>query len=104
RACGTSLETVWQIALKVHTGAIALGIAGGVDTNSDMPVEIVNGEPRTPTVGEPRTGLSMGQHCERMVKEWKIPREAQDALALASHHNAAKAYAAGFFDGLVDPF
>src|SRR5207247_610419 len=39
RACGTSLETVWEIALKAHTGAIDIGIAGGVDTNSDIPIE-----------------------------------------------------------------
>src|SRR5579859_4058188 len=40
RACGTGLETIWQIALKAHTGAIDLGIAGGVDTNSDLPIEV----------------------------------------------------------------
>src|SRR5271169_1618966 len=40
RACGTGLETVWQIALKAHVGAIDLGIAGGVDTNSDLPIEV----------------------------------------------------------------
>src|SRR5262245_39812064 len=34
RACGTGLETAWQIALKAHTGEIDFGIAGGVDTNS----------------------------------------------------------------------
>src|SRR5215470_12767950 len=40
RACGTGLETIWQIALKAHTGAINLGIGGGVDTNSDLPIEV----------------------------------------------------------------
>jgi acetyl-CoA C-acetyltransferase len=38
RACGTGLETVWEIGLKAHTGAIDIGIAGGVDTNSDIPI------------------------------------------------------------------
>jgi acetyl-CoA C-acetyltransferase len=133
RACGTSLETAWQIALKAHTGAIDLGIAAGVDTNSDLPIEVSEGmkklllglnrartlgqklkvlshfslkdlKPQLPAVQEPRTLMSMGQHCELMVKEWKISREAQDELALASHINGAKAYAAGFFNDLVYPF
>jgi acetyl-CoA C-acetyltransferase len=133
RACGTSLETAWHTALKVHVGAIELGIAGGIDSNSDLPIEVsqplqrallklnqartlgdrlklLGGlsvsalKPRAPSVNEPRTRLSMGQHCELMVKEWKIPRAEQDELALASHLNGDKAYAAGFFDDLVHPF
>jgi len=133
RACGTSLETTWQIALKIHTGAIDLGIAGGVDTNSDMPIEVSDEfkkilmdlnkvksfgdkakilshltlrslKPKTPTVNEPRTLLSMGEHCELMVKEWKVSRAEQDELALASHTNGAKAYQSGFYDDMVLPF
>jgi acetyl-CoA C-acetyltransferase len=133
RACGTGLETTWQIGLKLHTGAIATGISGGVDTNSDVPIEIskplrdalleVNAArtlvervkpftkvgpkaliPVVPNVNEPRTGLSMGDHTELMVKEWKIPRGEQDELALASHLNAAKAYDEGFFKDMVHPY
>lgn len=133
RACGTGLETAWQLAMKAHTGAIDIGIAGGVDTNSDIPIEVSNKlqkallnlnkaktlsdrlkiisgldfrdlKPKTPVIDEPRTRLSMGAHCELMVKEWKITRDAQDELALASHLNATKAYEAGFFDDLVTPF
>jgi acetyl-CoA C-acetyltransferase len=133
RACGTGLETTWQIALKIHTGAIDLGIAGGVDTNSDIPIEVspqlqrvlldlnkakklteklsVLGrltlaglKPKIPNVNEPRTHLSMGDHCELMVKEWKISREEQDQFALASHLNGAKAYESGFYEDLVRSF
>lgn len=133
RACGTGLETAWQIALKAHSGAINIGIAGGVDTNSDLPIEVSDEfqkallklsktknfrervgviaslkfkdlKPRTPVIDEPRTHLSMGSHCELMVKEWKISREEQDELALASHLNAAKAYESGFFSDLVVPY
>src|SRR3546814_18961021 len=60
--------------------------------------------PQTPTNGEPRTKMSMGQHCELMVKEWEIPREAQDLLAYESHKKAAAAYDAGFYDDLIVPF
>ena len=48
--------------------------------------------PEQPNNGEPRTGLSMGDHAAVTAKEWGIPREEQDQLALASHHNLAKAY------------
>jgi len=133
RACGTGLETAWQIALKAYTGAIDIGIAGGVDTNSDIPIEVSDGLqralldlnkaktvgeklkvilrtspkallPKIPTVDEPRTHLSMGDHCELMVKEWKIPRTDQDEFALASHLNGANAYDQGFYSDLVFEF
>lgn len=133
RACGTSLETVWQIALKAYTGAIDIGIAGGVDTNSDIPIEFSEpfqklllglnkaktwGErlgvlshfslgaikPKTPTINEPRTSLSMGQHCELMVKDWKISREEQDEYAYASHVNGTKGYDTGFYEDMIQPF
>jgi acetyl-CoA C-acetyltransferase len=133
RACGTSLEATLQIALKIANYQIDNGIAGGVDTNSDLPVmfprsfskkmlAIANTKsfwaklklftsfrpsdlkPQIVDVAEPRTGLSMGQHTEKMVKEWGISREAQDLLALKSHQNGVKAYAEGFYDDLVFTF
>lgn len=133
RACGTGLETAWQIALKISSGAINHGIAGGVDTNSDLPIEVSASlqrtlldlhkarnfserlkafqgfglsslKPKVSSVNEPRTLMSMGEHCELMVKEWKISRQEQDEIALASHKNAAKAYERGFYKDLVMSF
>lgn len=133
RACGTGLETAAQIALKIAAGQIESGIAGGTDTNSDIAgvlphefswimmeaqkettlaaklkkiaeLKVSYLKPRFPNVQEPRTGLSMGEHCELMVKEWKINREDQDQLALQSHLNAARAYKEGFFKDLVFSF
>jgi acetyl-CoA C-acetyltransferase len=133
RACGTGLEAANLIALKIAAGQIDAGIAGGSDTNSDIPligqrklthflIKLQNAKsipekikhlatfnpsllkPQVPAVMEPRTGLSMGQHCELMVKEWEISREAQDELAFRSHQNAAKAYAEGFHDELIAEF
>lgn len=133
RACGTSLETAGLIALKIATGQIESGIAGGCDTNSDLPVMLrrelawklvdinqaksllsrisrflkirpTDLKPAYPGIVEPRTDLSMGQHTEKMVKEWKISRAAQDQLALDSHTKASLAYSQGFYDGLVVPF
>ncbi len=134
RACGTSLDNSIFIANKIAAGQIDAGIAGGSDTTSDVPIvysramqqrllavnrakdttdklkAAVHGfslgelKPSFPGVAEPRTGMSMGEHCELMAKEWKITREAQDALALASHQKAAAAYERGFFKDLVVPF
>ncbi len=133
QACGTSLETTILLANKIAMGQIESGIAGGTDTTSDAPIAVnedlrrilldINraksgGEraklfarlrprhlvPNLPGVSEPRTGMSMGEHCELMAKEWKISRRAQDELALASHKNAAQAYVDGFYDDLVFPY
>lgn len=130
RACGTGLEAVNLIALKIASEQIHAGIGGGTDTNSDIPLigqrtlthflikwKQAKGfkekfavltkfrfgmlKLQLPEVREPRTGLSMGEHCELMVKEWDISRQAQDELALQSHQNAAKAYEEGFYDDLI---
>ena len=60
--------------------------------------------PLLPAIAEPRTGLSMGQHCELMVKQWRVSREDQDQLTFNSHQNLIAAYERGFFDDLVKPF
>jgi acetyl-CoA C-acetyltransferase len=134
RACGTSLDNAIIVANKIAAGQIEAGIAAGSDTTSDVPIVYgerlrkrllaVNraktpmeklktafagfslGElkPSFPGVAEPRTGMSMGQHCEKMAKEWHIARQAQDQLALDSHRKLAAAYDAGFFDDLIVPF
>jgi acetyl-CoA C-acetyltransferase len=57
-----------------------------------------------PTNGEPRTGLSMGEHAAITAKQMGIKRLDQDELAAASHRNAAAAYDRGFFDDLVTGF
>lgn len=131
-ACGTSLQAALNIAAKIAIGEIDSGIACGTDTVSDSPVVFgakfqhrliaLNGArtpperlkalrgftlgeltPVAPSTQEPRTGLSMGEHCELMAKTWDISREAQDELALASHQNATRAYDAGFHDDLLVP-
>jgi acetyl-CoA C-acetyltransferase len=133
RACGTSLEAAITVANKIALGQIDAGIAGGVDTASDPPVvfgreyqQILlrahraksfgaraaaflsirprHFKPRFPGVGEPRTGLSMGQHTEKMARTWEIPRADQDALALRSHELAHRAWSEGFYADLVVPY
>lgn len=132
-ACGTSLQAALCLGGKIATGEIDSAIACGSDTVSDSPIVFgtkfqhrlvalnrartareklkalkgfTMGEltPVAPSTEEPRTGLSMGEHCELMARQWQISREAQDQLALASHVNATRAYEEGFHDDLVVPF
>ena len=46
----------------------------------------------------------MGEHAALTALEWQITREAQDELAVASHHNLAASYDRGFQDDLITPF
>ncbi|HEY1312941.1 MAG TPA: acetyl-CoA C-acetyltransferase [Steroidobacteraceae bacterium] len=133
RACGTSLEAAILLGNKIALGQIDCAIAGGVDTVSDPPVvypksfqqlllrsyrgkstgerigpwfglRLKNLRPVLPGIAEPRTGLSMGESTELMVKTWGITRAEQDQLALESHQKAAAAYAAGFYKDLVQEY
>jgi acetyl-CoA C-acetyltransferase len=130
RACGTSLEAAILMGNKIALGQIDNAIAGGVDTVSDPPVVFPRAfqqlllksyrgktagarvapwiglrfrhfRPVLPGIAEPRTGLSMGESTELMVKTWDISRGDQDQLALESHQKASAAYAAGFYKDLL---
>jgi acetyl-CoA C-acetyltransferase len=133
QACGTGLQAAIQVANKIALGQIDVGIAGGTDTTSDAPIAVgenlrkillelnrakdLKGRlvalakvrpgdivPSIPQNGEPRTGLSMGEHAALTALEWQIGREEQDELAAASHQHLAAAYDAGFLDDQLTPF
>ncbi|HVX34791.1 MAG TPA: acetyl-CoA C-acetyltransferase [Hyphomicrobium sp.] len=132
QACGTSLQSALMSAGKIASGEIECAISVGSDTTSDAPIVfskkfskrlIQVGQsktaldkvrafkglspaelaPQPPAVAEPRTGLSMGQHCELMAQEWKISRAEQDEFAYASHKKGAAAYDEGYMDDLIVP-
>jgi acetyl-CoA C-acetyltransferase len=133
QACGTGLEAAILVANKIALGQIDAGIAGGVDTTSDAPIEVnedLRGVlldlnrassvtervgvatrlrpghlvPAIPRNQEPRTGLSMGEHQARTGAEWGVTREEQDELAAASHRNLAAAYERGWQDDLLTSY
>jgi acetyl-CoA C-acetyltransferase len=134
QACGTGLEAAILVANKIALGQIDAGVAGGVDTTSDAPLQLNEDMRRTllelnrarslgarlravaklrpqqpfrpeiPRNAEPRTGLSMGEHAAVTALRWNVGRESQDALALASHQRLAAAYDRGFFDDLLTPY
>lgn len=133
QACGTGLEALILVANKIALGQIEVGVAGGADTTSDAPIEVSRGMqrgmmafnharsnadklralaglakpsnliPAIPANSEPRTGLSMGEHCELTAQRWHIARADQDRLAWDSHQKLAAAYEEGFFDDLITP-
>ena len=130
RACGTGLEGAILLGNKIALGQIDSAIAAGADTVSDPPVvfprlfqqlllksyrgksasarlrpwlgmRLKHLRPVLPGIAEPRTGLSMGESTELMVKTWGVARADQDQLALESHQKASAAYTAGFYRDLV---
>lgn len=132
QACGTGLQAAIAAADGIAAGRYEVAAAGGVDTTSDAPIGLGDNLRRAllsvrrsksnldrlrligritaaigveiPTNGEPRTGMSMGDHAAVTARQMGIKRVDQDELAAASHRNMAAAYDRGFFDDLVTPF
>lgn len=130
RACATSFQSAVNIAESIMAGSIEIGIAGGADSSSVLPIGVTKTmaqsllelskaktlsqkisilkkislkdlKPVPPGVSEYSTGLSMGQTAEQMAKSHGITRQAQDEFAHRSHTLAAKAWQEGKIDGQV---
>lgn len=133
QACCTSLAAAIHVGDAIAQGRISSGIAGGTDTTSDAPLAVNDSLRRTlinlsraktvaqraqligsirpgqlapeqPQNGEPRTGLSMGDHAAITARELKVTRADQDQLALASHQKLHQAWEEGFFTDLTTGF
>lgn len=130
--CISGLHAVTAISHEIASGRIQAGIAAGADSLSQPPLLFRAGARRTfmrlararslgarlrailgfrpghlvpeaPGVAEPSTGLTMGEHCEITTRKWKIPRLAQDELALRSHERAVAAWEDGRLAAEVEP-
>jgi acetyl-CoA acyltransferase len=117
RACASANQAIADVASSILLGHVDVGIAGGAESLSDVPILhsrrmariLVDAQrakslgarlstfarvrprdlvPDTPAIAEPSTGLTMGQSAEKMARENGITREEQDTIALASHRNA----------------
>jgi acetyl-CoA C-acetyltransferase len=128
--CATSLAAATHAAAQMKAGRIDLALCGGSEVMSATEVGLTRGMSQTirrvaqakglaaalkalgrlrprhlklrvPSVKERTSGLTMGDHAEITAKAWKLDRESQDRLALASHENAVAAWERGFFDDLV---
>ncbi|MFD5424927.1 thiolase family protein [Streptomyces sp. NPDC127084] len=120
RLCGSGMEAVIQAARAIAVGDASIAVAGGVESMSRAPWVMGKPErgfpvghqqmysttlgwrmvnPRMP--GEWTVGL--GEGAELLAEKYGIGRAEQDAFALASHRNAARAWAEGLYDGEVVP-
>jgi acetyl-CoA acyltransferase len=126
RACATSFQSTVNICESIMAGHISVGVAGGADSSSVLPIGVSKklgralvdlnkarslGQrwniikklgfkdlmPVPPAVAEYSTNLSMGQTAEQMAKTHNISRADQDALAHRSHSFATKAWESGKF-------
>lgn len=130
RACATSFQTVASLADSISLGDVSIGIAGGADSSSVVPIgvsrklqlalvdlqkaktvgqklSIIKGLrfkdllPVPPAIKEYSTGMTMGENAEQMARDRGITREEQDALAHRSHTLAAQAWEEGKLDDEV---
>lgn len=130
RACATSFQSATNIVEAILAGAAEVGIAGGADSSSVVPITVTrklsetlvdlskaktNAQrlklisqlklkhfaPVPPAIKEFSTGLTMGQSAEQMAKDHGISREDQDFIAHRSHTRAAEAWDAGVLDDEV---
>jgi acetyl-CoA acyltransferase len=131
RACATSIQAMTDVAQGIMTGQHDVGIAGGADSTTDVPLKVsprlrdaLMGLQRAKSMGarlqalrsisprdllpavpgfskEPSTGEQMGEAAEKMAKLNGISREEQDRIAAASHANASRAWSEGRYDDEV---
>jgi acetyl-CoA acyltransferase len=121
RACASANQAIADVASWILAGHAQVGIAGGAESLSDVPIlhsrrmrralmeasrakgtgarlrafaglRLGDLVPDTPAIAEPSTGLTMGQSAEKMARENGITRAEQDRIAWASHVHAAAAY------------
>ena len=130
--CITSLHAMVDVADAIKSGRMSLGIAGGVESMSTVPILFgqeasaifleagmakTSGErlkamtklrfrhfkPKVLSFKEPSTGLTMGQHAEITVQQWAIGQDEQDRIAFNSHINAAAAIQDGRLKEEIHP-
>ncbi|PJO35212.1 3-oxoadipyl-CoA thiolase [Delftia acidovorans] len=113
RLCGSGLDAVGTAARAIKAGEARLMIAGGVESMSRAPFVMPKAESafsRSNAVYDTTIGWrfvnklmkqqygvdSMPETAENVADDFKIEREAQDRMALASQQKAAAAITAGY--------
>jgi acetyl-CoA acyltransferase len=99
RFCSSGLNAVSIAADRIRTGEADIMIAAGTESMSMIPMLgrlALNAEvfARDENLG---IAYGMGLTAEKVAERWKVSRDEQDAFALASHHKALAAQAAGEF-------
>jgi acetyl-CoA acyltransferase len=104
RYCASGLQAVAMIAERIQVGAIDVGVAGGVESMSAVPMG-GNTLRLNPAIVEsrPEIYMNMGLTAENVAQRFEVSREDQDAFSLESHRRAVAAQKAGFFRGEILP-
>jgi len=104
RLCSSGLEAIALADLRIRGGGNRVVVAGGAETMSMLPFGGLKPRPN-PWLAEhyPAALLTMGLTAERVARHYGVSREDQDAFALASHHKAVAAQAAGRFNEELVP-
>jgi acetyl-CoA acetyltransferase family protein len=118
RLCGSSLDAAMQASRAVETGDAGLVLVGGVESMSRAPWVMLkpergyartNSELYSTTLGwrmvnpemPDQWTISLGASAEKLARDHRIAREAQDEFAVRSHRLAAAAWDEGRYDGQV---
>jgi len=120
RLCGSGMDAVGSAARAIKAGEAQLMIAGGVESMSRAPFVMPKAESafsRANAVYDTTIGWrfvnrlmkelygtdSMPETAENVAADYRIEREAQDRMALASQQKAVAAQNSGFFDAEITP-
>ncbi len=116
--CASGGAAIHSIARRIALGEIQVGVAGGVESMSNVPRYLYTGRTRGQLYGDMTLvdglfgaltdvhvegGELMGLLTERLVERYGLSREEQDEIAWRSHHNALRAWEEGWFEGYVVP-
>jgi acetyl-CoA C-acetyltransferase len=117
--CASGAAAIHSLARRIMLGEVSLGVAGGVESLSNVPRYLFSGRTKGQLYGDMtlfdglfgaltdfnvgEDGELMGLLTERLVERYELTREEQDEIAYRSHHGALKAWKDGFFDGYVVP-
>jgi acetyl-CoA C-acetyltransferase len=117
--CASGGAAIHSLARRIMLGEVSIGIAGGVESLSNVPRYLFSGRTKGQLYGDMtlfdglfgaltdthvgEDGELMGLLSERLVERYGLTREEQDEIAYRSHHGALDAWESGAFDGYVVP-
>ena len=116
--CASGGAAIHSLARRIMLGEVSLGVAGGVESLSNVPRYLFTGRIKSQLYGDMTLvdglfgaltdtnvsdGELMGLLTERLVERYGLSREEQDEIAFRSHHGALGAWEEGAFDGYVVP-
>lgn len=115
RLCGSGIQAIISSAQMISLGECDIAVAGGAESMSRSPHVLTTARWGTKmgnvaaidamltVLSDPFEGIHMGITAENVAKKHNISRDAQDALAVTSHHRAARAQAEGRFKSQILP-